>query len=90
MCLHGNDVEMPFWCDVHRCWELRTIDACIAPLVHRLNQQGVRTTNSCCGHGQYQGTILIDDASYERAVALGYNVNPEQVADNEYLWAVLC
>jgi len=27
------------------------VDACIAPLVQMLNDFGVRTVGSCCGHG---------------------------------------
>lgn len=31
--------------------ELIPIDTCIAPLVVQLNQFGIRTVHSCCGHG---------------------------------------
>lgn len=91
MCKHDNCVELPFFCEVHQIWELRVIDACLAPLVFRLNNCGVKTTNSCCGHGQYQGTIIIDEQSLDRAYDLGYPVIHEVLAGGDYLgYAILC
>jgi hypothetical protein len=28
------------------------VDACLAPLVYLLNQFGIKTITSCCGHGK--------------------------------------
>lgn len=36
------------------------VDPCIAPLVQALNNGGMRTTSSCCGHGQRPGTITLE------------------------------
>lgn len=37
------------------------IDSCIANIVVALNKGGVETFESCCGHGQYNGTIFLKD-----------------------------
>lgn len=39
----------------------RAIDACIAPLVKILNDAGVATVASCCGHGKRPGNIILRD-----------------------------
>lgn len=37
------------------------IDACIAPIVKALNEGGVLTVQSCCGHGRGPGRIDLAD-----------------------------
>lgn len=37
------------------------VDACIASIVRALNEGGVRTISSCCGHGERSGSILLLD-----------------------------
>ena len=39
----------------------RDIDLCIAPIVRALNEGGVATVASCCGHGRMDGTIVLAD-----------------------------
>ena len=39
----------------------KPIDACIAPLVEALNEAGIRTDGSCCGHGKADGWIALHD-----------------------------
>ena len=53
MCQHGEvekviigDREVP-------------IDKCIAPIVRALNNGGILTGISCCGHGEGDGAIMI-------------------------------
>lgn len=36
-------------------------DPCIAPLVKALNDGGIRTVASCCGHGKNDGSIVLAD-----------------------------
>lgn len=50
------------------------IDRCIAPIVKTLNDVGMTTIASCCGHGKQPGTIVLADgreimifANYEDA-----------------------
>ncbi len=38
------------------------IDLCIAPLVKALNDAGIVTDASCCGHGKLYGSILLADS----------------------------
>lgn len=37
------------------------IDPCIAQVVAALNDAGIPTTSSCCGHGNRPGTISLGD-----------------------------
>lgn len=37
------------------------IDECIAPIVKALNDAGIETIESCCGHGKGPGTIDLLD-----------------------------
>lgn len=37
------------------------VDACIADLVRALNEGGVLTLDSCCGHGKGDGLIRLVD-----------------------------
>lgn len=40
---------------------LKGVDACIVDVVRALNDGGVVTTSSCCGHGRSDGSILLAD-----------------------------
>lgn len=42
-------------------WAEKGIDRCIAPIVQALNDAGIFTSNSCCGHGKCDGFILLHD-----------------------------
>ena len=41
--------------------EKAEIDQCIAPLVRALNNYGIPTVSSCCGHGKIPGSIELAD-----------------------------
>jgi len=43
------------------CRGIRSVDACIADLVRALNEQGMETVASCCGHGRMPGVISLAD-----------------------------
>ena len=38
------------------------IDYCIAPIVQALNDAGIATIASCCGHGKVDGSIILADS----------------------------
>jgi hypothetical protein len=42
-------------------WAIKGVDSCIADLVQALNNAGVYTSNSCCGHGKTEGVIALHD-----------------------------
>lgn len=48
-----------------------SVDACIQPLVQALNDGGVLTIASCCGHGQMPGTIALADGRWLMVVSDG-------------------
>jgi len=39
-------------------------DPCLVPIVKALNDGGVRTVASCCGHGKRPGTIALADGRW--------------------------
>jgi tRNA(Phe) wybutosine-synthesizing methylase Tyw3 len=41
--------------------KLAKIDKCIAPIVRALNEAGIKTRSSCCGHGKTDGRIDLQD-----------------------------
>jgi len=68
------------------------VDACIAGIVLALNEGGVATIASCCGHGRRPGSIILGDgrelfvaSSYEMARKLDKCWPPinEEVNDEE-------
>ena len=42
-------------------WAIRGVDSCIADLVNALNEAGIYTSQSCCGHGKGDGRIDLHD-----------------------------
>lgn len=84
MCHPDQIVEMPLYAVDYRInWNMRTypceIDACLAPLLFKMNQkQGIVTTTSCCGHyGRNEGHIGIEVTSVYNAIMSGYDVVKE-------------
>jgi len=47
------------------------VDGCLAPLVQSLNDKGVRTIGSCCGHGEEPGFVTFEDfEGFVRVISL--------------------
>ena len=44
------------------------VDSCIAPLVQMLNDYGIKTTASCCGHGKVEHSGIILDGRNVRVL----------------------
>jgi hypothetical protein len=67
MCEHGNDtlvkVQIPadLSCDGTAREKEVGIDSCIAPIVEALQKGGIDMRGSCCGHGELQGHIDLQD-----------------------------
>lgn len=67
MCIHGTYVDLlvPIRGDLSHSgefeWKVKPVDACIAPFVDALNQAGILTLSSCCGHGESVGEIPLMD-----------------------------
>lgn len=40
------------------------VDSCLAPLVQMLNDYGIETIASCCGHGKVRESSIIIDAKH--------------------------
>ena len=66
---------------------LQSIDYCIADIVAALNAANINTLASCCGHGKYKGSIILEDGreiiikespSYNGSVILSEPVDTEQ------------
>ena len=58
MCKWGTDVDLEVTIPAHLSHtgkerqKVVGIDACIAPIVKALNEGGIKTMQSCCGHGK--------------------------------------
>lgn len=50
------------------------IDECIADEVKQMNDSGIKTVNSCCGHFKNNGSVIIADDSKNLAENMGYKV----------------
>jgi hypothetical protein len=48
------------------------IDECIADIVLALNDGGVHTIGSCCGHGKCAGSIILKDGRTLAVLPEGY------------------
>lgn len=66
MCIHGTHVEIVVVRHIQ-------VDRCIAERVRQLNDQGIWTEASCCGHGKCSPSALIRPSSVVKAKELGYN-----------------
>lgn len=76
MCTQGDTVVLT----VHE--RPVDVDRCIAPLVQALNEAGLRTIASCCGHGRRPGQVALADGrevfvvpDYETAQALNQRLD---------------
>ncbi len=99
LCKWGITVEMPVqvWVNspdypMELQLKNRMVDACLAPLVYKLNQNQIITLNCCCGHMQdrrfnvrYEdkpvhaiGSIIIDANSIRHSDSMGYYVTISQ------------
>ena len=79
MCKWGTTVTLPLVIPARLShtgkarFDLKDVDACIAPIVKAFNDTGVQTIASCCGHGKQPGTIALADGrevrimTYEQA-----------------------
>jgi hypothetical protein len=67
MCNWGNDTILfvPIPAELSHTgkfrWDYKGIDSCIAPIVKALNDAGIYTSQSCCGHGKGDGVICLHD-----------------------------
>ena len=67
MCKWGTYIELSvpipaeLSCTGKAYWKVKPIDSCIAPIVKALNEGGVYTASSCCGHGKGDGEIILQD-----------------------------
>jgi hypothetical protein len=67
MCKFGDDVillvpipkELSYTSSFR--WDWKGIDKCIAPIIKALNDSGIYTSSSCCGHGKDDGIITLHD-----------------------------
>lgn len=60
------------------------IDRCVLPEVTRLWSLGIRTIESCCGHGQAEGYIAVAPEHHEQMSRLGYA--PASHAPHVHAW----
>lgn len=67
MCKWGTETILEVTIPAHLSYtgverqDVKDIDSCIAPIVRALNDAGVTTVASCCGHGKRPGNIALSD-----------------------------
>jgi hypothetical protein len=54
---------------------IRRVDACMRSLVQFVNDAGIQTFDSCCGHGLGAGHVTIRSEDAARAVAMGFRLS---------------
>lgn len=74
----GDNLNKEYWKN-HERGHFFSVDACISYQVWKMNTLlGIRTLNSCCGHGvelsDDDGQILIDSHSVYNAIKNDYDV----------------
>lgn len=65
MCEWGNIIKVklckPQKNALGESFDIADVDTCIAPIVQALNNIGIETVASCCGHGKSFGNIALKD-----------------------------
>lgn len=67
MCEHGDTVTLRVNIPANLShtgearWTHKPIDRCIFAIVAALNEAGILTAASCCGHGKGPGSIVLQD-----------------------------
>jgi len=67
VCKWGTDEEVRVFIPADLSYtgkarfDVKKIDKCIAPIVRALNEAGIYTVTSCCGHGKGDGNIHLYD-----------------------------
>ena len=82
MCNHGDEVLLSVPIPAHLShtgelrWDTKGVDSCIAPIVKALNDAGIYTASSCCGHGESDGVIILHDG---RELIVRATIAPSQL-----------
>ena len=61
------------------------IDEDIAPIIKALQDSGVVTTSSCCGHGDQDGYIMLEDRVLIVSVEKGKDARNRYLTDFDYM-----
>jgi len=75
MCNSRNSTEVKLC--VPRKYSGRTtikVDKCLAPLIQFLNDLGVHTLGACCGHGEFNPSIIAEHEGRQFDVFSGIEV----------------
>lgn len=71
MCKWGTSTQLMVTIPAHLSHtgverqDVKDIDSCIAPIVRALNDAGVITVASCCGHGKRPGNIALKAEAHD-------------------------
>lgn len=67
MCIHGDSrsitvvVPADLSCTGEPRWKIAKIDRCISGIVGALQEFNINMRGSCCGHGNCEGAISLQD-----------------------------
>lgn len=62
------------------------IDRCILPDLRALWAAGVRTIESCCGHGLARGYIAVPPEHERAMIARGFTIDERTASKGCFLW----
>jgi hypothetical protein len=82
MCAHGTFKMVEVI--QKRINQVVQVDACIADEVKYLNDKGVVTVGSCCGHGHYYPHVLVEESSVKLANEIGYTLKKYYHGPNDF------
>lgn len=85
MCKHGSTkpVKLNRPRPVSGRWVV-PVDACIADEVQKMNDLGIVTHGSCCGHGGGRPTVLIEEESVALTLSAGYAVQAFRYGEEDF------
>ena len=78
MCKWGTDTKVKLcetrYNSVGKPYDVVFVDKCISGIIQALNDAGIMTIASCCGHGKIDGSIILEDG---RELVVREDINAE-------------
>ena len=65
--------------------ELTPVDRCIAPLILQLNMAGIKTLDSCCGHGKSYPVVICEAGTKEGLQKFGCKIAVPRESDGKVM-----
>lgn len=73
-------------------WHPKPVDACIADYVQAMNDRGIITLGCCCGHGDYEPSVVVSVESTDLMNQYAYDykhITAGCIEDTDMLYHVI-